>query len=660
MGHTRRWGRILALAVAVSAGAGPADAADSPFEKSYRKDVETLARSKKPEERARAADALGGWDDPLAVVALTKALDDPDAEVRENAARSLWRKHKVAGSAKDALRARLDDVPTVAMTAAGALEAMGVAPSELAPARKRALGNTNPWVRFVAAEGLIGHAPPPLLLPPILDYYLRDGDAEFMDTEGRQRRDEAQAALTALARTQDRALLPPLVDALRPGTPGRKGMLRVLAVFEPPPDGWRDILIGLLAVMDTPTQGEAVAQLKKLTDEVDVRAWVSPVGRLMTNSGLRHEVMWALAVAGPVAHQHAPAIVQVLLKGNERERENAARTLGKIGDRAAPGTQEEKETVARVALPALKEAIQKDVVERACTEAVRALDKLQLEPSVAAAALAEGLARPDGVGAADILLALKGRGGEAKAAVPALEAYLPRAGGRRADVEEVLAEIRSGRVRQPTLALARPGADPNAEKRAHSYLRAKGVKVDEGQFQRALMAADLQVVSAFLDAGMSPKHVFVETHGQTPLCALLAWGPCDPRVRPTQDSIRETVELLLASGADVNGPDANGTTPLMYAGINGCDRVVMRTLIKAGARIGDKNKGGMDAFSFGIHGGLDALEELVAAGYRLPAREAQELIATYGDTPGFAAVVRKATATAKPAPGRAAAKKPAP
>ena len=109
-------------------------------------------------------------------------------------------------------------------------------------------------------------------------------------------------------------------------------------------------------------------------------------------------------------------------------------------------------------------------------------------------------------------------------------------------------------------------------------------------------------------------------------------GPCDPKVRPTQDSIRETVELLLASGADVNGPDANGTTPLMYAGINGCDRVVMRTLIKAGARIGDKNKGGMDAFSFGIHGGLDALEELAAAGYRLPAREAQELIKTYGDS----------------------------
>ena len=92
MGHTRPWGRVLALSLTVSAGTGHA-AADSFFEKSYRKDVETLARSKKPEERARAADALGGWDDPLAVVALTKALDDPDAEVRENAARSLWRKH---------------------------------------------------------------------------------------------------------------------------------------------------------------------------------------------------------------------------------------------------------------------------------------------------------------------------------------------------------------------------------------------------------------------------------------------------------------------------------------------------------------------------------------------------------------------------------------
>lgn len=657
MTHTRRRGLVLALALTVSAGAGTAGAGDSFFEKSYRKDVETLARSKKAEERARAADALGGWDDPLAVVALTKALDDPDAEVRENAARSLWRKHKVAASARDALRARLDDVPTVAMMAAGALSAMGVDAAELAPARQRALGDTNPWVRFVAAEGLIGQAPPPVLLPPILDYYLRDGDAEFGDSEGRQRRDEAQAALTALARTQDRAIIRPLVDALRPGTPGRKGMLRVLATFEPPPDGWRDILIELLAVMDTPTQGEAIAQLRKLTDEVDVRVWVSPVGRMMSNRGLRNEVMWALAVAGPVAHEHAPAIAQVLLKGNERERETAAETLGKIGDRSAPGTQEEKESVARAALPALKEAMLEDVVERVCRESVAAIDKLQLEPSVAAATLAEGLSRPDGVAAGAVLFALKRRGGEAKAALPALEAYLPRAGQRREDVEGALAEIRSGRIREPTLALARSEAskasDPNAEKRAHSYLRAKGVKVDEAQFQMALMQADLQVVSAFLDAGMSPNHVFVETHGQTALCSLMSWSPCDEKVRPTADNVRETMELLLASGADVNKTDANGITPLMHAASNGCDRVIMRTLIKAGARVGDKDTHGLTAFDHGLWSGGDGLEELIAAGFRLLPAQARERMASYADNPAAQALVRKASAP-KPAAKKSA------
>ena len=648
MVESRLSGRVLALVVAMWAAAGPAGA-DSFFEKAHRKDLETLARSRKPEERASAAESLGSWDDPQSIAALTRALEDPDAEVRENAARSLWRQHKVAGSAKDALRTRLDDVPDVAMMAAGALEAMDVDPKELVPARRRALGHGNPWVRFVAAEGLIGHAPPALLLAPILDYYLRYGDAPFSDSDGRRQRDDAQAALTRLAKTQDRTLIPPLVDSLRPGTPGRKGLLRVLAAFEPPPDGWRDILVDLLAVMDTETQGEAIAQLRKLTDEVDVRAWVPAMGRLLTNRGLRRDATEALAIAGPIAHEHAPAIAQLLLKGNENERESAAEALGRIGDRSAPGTQAVKEQVARVALPALQEAIREDIVRDVCGEAVRALDKLRLDPSVAATALAEGLSRPDGVGAGVILFALKSRGGEAKAALPALEAYLPRAGERRADVEAALTEIRSGRVRQPTLALARTGADASAELRAHSYLRAKGVAFDEAQFQRALMDADLQVVSAFLDAGMSPNHVFVELHGQTALCALMSWSPCDPKVRPTQDSVRESLELLLASGADVNKKDANDITPLMHAAGNGCDRTIMRTLIKAGARVGDKDKNGLTAFDWGLSGPHDGLEELVAAGFRLSAAEARERMGWSTDNPAAQALVRKASAAKAPA-----------
>ncbi|HET9314418.1 MAG TPA: ankyrin repeat domain-containing protein, partial [Vicinamibacteria bacterium] len=507
--------------------------------------------------------------------------------------------------------------------------------------------------RFVAAEGLIGHAPPPVLLPPIFDYYLRHADAPFSDSDGRRQKDDALDALKELAKTQDRALIPPLLESLRRMTPGRNGILRVVAVFEPPPDEWRDVLIELLAVTDTPTQAEAIAQLRKLTDEVDVRAWVPAVGRLLGNRGLRDDAMGALAVAGPVAHEHAPAIANLLLKGNERERKTAAETLGRIGDRSAPGTLAEKERVARVALPALQEAIREDIVRDVPTEAVRALDKLQLDPAVAATALAEGLSRPDGVGAGAILFALKDRGGEAKAALPALEAYLPRAGERRAEAEEALSSIRSGRVRTPTLVVAGTGRDAAAEARAHSYLRAKGVAFDEAHFLRALMDADLQVVSAFVDAGMSPNHAFVEMHGQTALCALMSWSPCEPKVRPTADNIRETLELLLASGADVNQTDANGITPLMHAASNGCDRVIMKTLLKAGARVGDKEKNGLTAFEFGLYGAHDGLEELIAAGYRLPAARARELATAYADNPGALALLRKATAAKAPAARKA-------
>jgi ankyrin repeat protein len=125
-------------------------------------------------------------------------------------------------------------------------------------------------------------------------------------------------------------------------------------------------------------------------------------------------------------------------------------------------------------------------------------------------------------------------------------------------------------------------------------------------------------------------------------------------VRPTPDHVRETLELLLASGGDVNLADANGITPLMHAAGNGCDRVVMRTLIKAGARLADNDKHGLSAFEHGVWSAHDGLEELIAAGYRLPPARARELLAAYADNPKALALVRKASA-----PRPAAAKKAA-
>jgi HEAT repeat protein len=650
--------RLLVIVLALAtAGVAADDSADKFFDKVRRDNLEKLARSKKAEERARAAESLGSWDDALSVAALTHALEDPDAEVRENAARSLWKLHEVAGSAQDALRARLEDVPDVAVAAAGALEAMDVDPSELVGARRRALVRGSPWVRFVAAKGLIGHAPPAELLPPILDQYLRDAGAPFSDSDGRARRDSALEAMKELAKTQDRSLIPPLVESLRRMTPGRPGFLRVLAVFEPPPDDWRDVLIGLVSVSDAPLQSEAIDQLERLTDEVDVRAWVPAVARLLPNRGLRRDATSALGSAGALASEHAPAIASLVLKGSEDERKAAAEALGRIGDRRQPGTQAGKEQVAKAALPALQQALREDLARDVRLEAARAIDSLQIDPAVAATALAEAVARPeeDPMVRQSLLFALRNRGGEAKAAAPALEAFLPRAGSQRDLVENALESIRSGRVLEPTLAPSGAGTDKDAEVRAHSYLRAKGVAFEESQFAKALREADLQVVSAFLDAGMSVNHKFVETFSQTPLGALMRWGPCDPNARPTPDNVRETLELLLASGGDVNGADQNGITPLMDAASKGCDRVVMRTLIKAGARLGDKDKNGLTAFEFGAWSGHDGLEELIAAGYRMPAARAQELIAAYADNPKALALLRKASAP-KPATARTPAR----
>ena len=179
MGRTRPWGRVLALSLMVSAGAGPADAGDSPFEKSYRKDVETLARSKKPEERARAADALGGWDDP--VVALTK-LDDPDAEVARTPPLALAEAQgRRIGQGRAARAAgRRADRGHDRRGRAGGDGRRPVRAGAGSQARTRQHESLGPVRR--------GRRPDrpraPVLLPPILDYYLRDGDAEFMDSKG--------------------------------------------------------------------------------------------------------------------------------------------------------------------------------------------------------------------------------------------------------------------------------------------------------------------------------------------------------------------------------------------------------------------------------------------------------------------------------------------
>jgi hypothetical protein len=129
-----------------------------------------------------------------------------------------------------------------------------------------------------------------------------------------------------------------------------------------------------------------------------------------------------------------------------------------------------------------------------------------------------------------------------------------------------------------------------------------------------------------------------------PLRAMLfGSNACSPQERPTKAETKTLVKLLLDRGADANGADKNGNTPLMEAASHGCDRELMRLLIKAGAKINVTNGSGLTPFEMGLFWGHDGLEEIIAAGYRLPPEKAKLYQQGYADRPAAQAMIKKAT-----------------
>ena len=175
-----------------------------------------------------------------------------------------------------------------------------------------------------------------------------------------------------------------------------------------------------------------------------------------------------------------------------------------------------------------------------------------------------------------------------------------------------------------------------------AVLRARKVAFEESSFIRALTEVDVELVRAFLDAGMSTTQSIVEM-GPPIRVMLFSGRACAPTERPTQAATKAAVKLLLDRGADPNGSDANGNTALMEAAGQGCDRELIRMLIKAGAKVDAKSKSGRSPFEAGLFHGHDGLEEIIAAGYRLPPDRAKMYMQHYAGNPPVQAMIRKAS-----------------
>jgi len=240
------------------------------------------------------ASRLAAAGDAEDVAAAARALSDPDAKVRQEAASALWKKEKAAAPAKAALAKALDDPsPAVAIRAAGALSYLGMSDAELAPARERVLESPDARSedRFMAARGLVGLRPAAELATPVLAYleeYPTGNNAA-----------SSRRTLERLAKTGDRGLIAPLVDALRRSTkPGAKSIIiATLRYFEPKAE-------------DVAVWGPAVAAMTRDPD-----------------ASVRNDAVYTLGMAGSLASAYADAVKAVLDDPDESVRGHAAEAL---------------------------------------------------------------------------------------------------------------------------------------------------------------------------------------------------------------------------------------------------------------------------------------------------------------------------------------------
>ena len=228
---------------------------------------------------------------------------------------------------------------------------------------------------------------------------------------------------------------------------------------------------------------------------------------------------------------------------------------------------------------------------------------------------------------------------------PVLEAALQDGDkDTREDASRALAKV-VGRPGDTPVRVATVASPPN-EAGGMATLRARKVAFEPGQFSRALREVDVGLVRAFLDAGMSPSASVLD-QGPPIRVMLFSGNACAPGVRPTNPETKAMVKMLLERGADIHAADGHGNNALTEAASKGCDRELIRMLIKAGAKINTPNASGLTPFEMGLWMGHDGLEELLAAGYRLPPDKAKMYLEGYKDRPAAVAMVKKAMAAKK-------------
>ncbi|HYU78035.1 MAG TPA: HEAT repeat domain-containing protein [Vicinamibacterales bacterium] len=615
--------------------------------------VERYERDLKSRDAAKRADAARGLGDlemTEAIDALVVALSDTNAVVRQAAASGLWNSSGVAKRAVAPLRRALGDSdPAVVVRAAGALIAMDEDPSSMADPLRGVLQRGNEVDRFLAARALIGIEAADRLAPPILDYLRRNVPDPKAPGDWSARRDNFEAGTKALRRlsaTNDRASIPLLSARLQDHPLIIESVLLALGDFTPRPDRWVETLLASLTSPAPDVRQTAAALLGKQTVEADVKLWAIPVSRLVSDpdKGVRDDAIRALKGARGLAIGAMGALTQAVRTEPDGDvRALAAEAIGEIADASFATDAAVKTAAARDALPALVSVLDRDPNREVRAKALRSIDKLQIDTTAAAEILARAaVQQTDRNLRLDALQLLRNRG---KEAAPARAAITPL----KNDNDELIRRLTDAALEAMTSSsygsrtVSTVAVDPGARDKALAFLRERKHTFTEEAYYSALDEVELDVVEAFLDAGMSPNQKFSRAYGNPALRVLLeADEACGAKARPTPSDAKAILRLLLARGGNPNISDDRGNTPLMEA-VAACDVEVTRILLGAKADMNAKNITGLTAFEFGLFDSTDGAAALAAAGFRLSAEKVKMYQEAYAKDSKRLELIRKAT-----------------
>ena len=162
----------------------------------------------------------------------------------------------------------------------------------------------------------------------------------------------------------------------------------------------------------------------------------------------------------------------------------------------------------------------------------------------------------------------------------------------------------------------------------------------------AAMRGDLAAVRAALATGISARGR--TSLGHTPLRMATSFACSMPGAKP-QD-VLGIVDALIEAGADVNHVDDYGHGDLLMAAQK-CKAEVVTRLLKAGGDVEQRSPQGFSPLSMAfIVKNYDAAAALVDHGARLSPESIKKIFEEPPAEPEVAALVKRATAAARPAP----------